>query len=106
MASSAATITAPSRIEVLAVSAVSAGNLKGFASVRIGPSLVIHKARIIQQPGQRAWVSMPQEKWAGGDGQPHYTALVELTGTLKARVEAAILEEAQRQGVVSAVGVN
>jgi DNA-binding cell septation regulator SpoVG len=81
MASATATITATAaRIEVIALSAVSAGNLKAFASVRIGPSLVVHKCRVIQQPGQRAWVSMPQERWEGSDGKPHSMALVEVTG--------------------------
>jgi DNA-binding cell septation regulator SpoVG len=96
-----ATATAAA-IEVLAVSAVSAGSLRAFASVRIGPSLVVRKVRIIQQPGQRAWVSMPQERWDGADGQPRYTALVELSGTLRDRVTAAILQAAQRQGLITA----
>jgi DNA-binding cell septation regulator SpoVG len=90
-----------SRIEVLTLVAAGPGNLKALASVRIGPSLVVHKCRVIQQPGQRAWVSMPQECWDGEDGRAHYTALVELSGTLRTRVEAAILQEAQRQGVIT-----
>jgi DNA-binding cell septation regulator SpoVG len=89
-------------IEVIALSAVSAGNLKALASVRIGPSLVVHKCRVIQQPGRRAWVGMPQERWEGTDGKPRYTALVELSGTLCGRVETAILQEAQRQGMIMA----
>jgi DNA-binding cell septation regulator SpoVG len=90
-------------IEVIAVSALSAGNLKAMASVQIGPALIVHKCRVIQQPGQKAWISMPQERWEGADGQPRYTALVELTGSLKTRVEAVILQEAARQGVISAM---
>jgi DNA-binding cell septation regulator SpoVG len=90
------------QIAVIALSAVSAGNLKALASVQIGPSLVVHKCRVIQQPGQRAWVSMPQERWEGADGQPRYTALVELSGGLRDRVAAAILAAAQRQGLITA----
>jgi DNA-binding cell septation regulator SpoVG len=92
--------TKPSSIQVVELTAIAKGNLKAMASVRIGPSLTLHKCRVIQQPGQRAWVSMPQEAWTGNDGKPHYTALVELLGDLRSRVEQAILAEAQRQGMI------
>jgi DNA-binding cell septation regulator SpoVG len=92
----------PATIEVLDLVALDKGNLKAMASVRIGPSLVVHKCRVIQQPGQRAWVSMPQEQWQGRDGQPYYAALVELNGDLRRRVEQAILQAARRQGVIAA----
>jgi DNA-binding cell septation regulator SpoVG len=80
----------PATIEVVALVAVSKGNLKAMASVRIGPSLVINKCRLIQEPGKRAWVSMPQERWEGSDGKPHYKPLVEVSGDLRARVVAGI----------------
>ena len=35
------------------------GNLRAFADVQIGP-LVVTGCRVVQQPGQAAWVSMPQ----------------------------------------------
>jgi DNA-binding cell septation regulator SpoVG len=91
----------PATIQVVELVAMTKGNLKAMASVRIGPSLLVRKCRVIQQPGQRAWVSMPQERWDGHDGKPHYTALVELSGTLRARVEQAILQEARRQGLIT-----
>jgi DNA-binding cell septation regulator SpoVG len=48
-------------IEVVSVRHVeNAGNLKAFATVRAG-CLKLHGWRIIRQPGQRAWVSVPQE---------------------------------------------
>jgi DNA-binding cell septation regulator SpoVG len=104
MASATAVRTA-APIEIIALSAlVSAGNLKAMASVRIGPSLFVHKCRVIQQPGQRAWVSMPQERWEDREGKPQYTPLVVLTGSLKARVEAAILQAARQQGMIAAGG--
>jgi hypothetical protein len=52
-------------IEVLKLVAFDKGSLKAMASVRIGPSPVVHKCRVIQQPGPRAWVSMPQERFGG-----------------------------------------
>jgi DNA-binding cell septation regulator SpoVG len=85
------------------VSVVSAGSLRAFASVRIGPALVLHKCRVIQQPGQQAWIAMPQETWTEREGKAKYKALVEITGSLKTRVEAAILAAAQAQDVVSTV---
>jgi DNA-binding cell septation regulator SpoVG len=104
MASATTTLLrSPASIEILAVSAVSAGSLRAFASVQIGPALTVHKLRIIQQAGQRAWVSPPQETWTDREGQTKYTALVELSGSLKTRVEVAVLAAAQQQGVISAV---
>jgi DNA-binding cell septation regulator SpoVG len=91
----------PSSIQVVELVSIAKGNLKAMASVRIGPALVVHKCRVIQQPGQRAWVSMPQERWEGSDGKAHYTALIELSGDLRTRVEQAILEAAHRQGVLA-----
>jgi DNA-binding cell septation regulator SpoVG len=105
MSTSTATAKAAT-IEVLTVSAVSAGSLRAFASVRIGPALVLNKCRVIQQVGQKPWISMPQEHWTDREGTTQYAPVVVLTGTLKARVEAAIMTAALAQGVVSAVGVN
>lgn len=43
------------------------GNLKAYATITIGTGLSIYGCRVIQQPGQQAWVSLPQtksgEKW-------------------------------------------
>ena len=41
------------------------GNLKAFADVKIG-SLVVKGFRIVQQPDQAAWVSVPQQKSEDG----------------------------------------
>ena len=45
------------------------GNLRAFADIIIGP-LVIHSCRVIQQPGQRPWVAMPQTQDAAGRWYP------------------------------------
>lgn len=68
------------------------GNLKAFADVKVGSSLKIFGCRIIQQPNQKAWVSMPQRQWQGKDGQTKYMPMVELAGDLKSAVETAILQ--------------
>ena len=45
------------------------GNLRALADICIGP-LVIHSCRVIQQPGQRPWVAMPQTQAADGRWYP------------------------------------
>jgi hypothetical protein len=42
------------------------------------------------------------KQYTGHDGQARYTPLVELSGDLKRRVELAVLQEARRQGLISA----
>jgi DNA-binding cell septation regulator SpoVG len=83
----------PAPIEVIKVKPLeNGGNLRAFASVRIG-AVVIHSVRIIQQPGQKAWCSMPQSK--SGD---KWYALVEITSKeLKDRVSAAVLDAWEQQ---------
>jgi DNA-binding cell septation regulator SpoVG len=69
------------------------GNLKAFVDIKIGTSLRIMGCRIVQQPNQKAWVSMPQREWKGKDGTTKYSPMVELAGDLKAAVDEAILAE-------------
>jgi DNA-binding cell septation regulator SpoVG len=45
------------------------GNLHAFLDVRIG-QLILCSLRIIQQPGQRPWVSLPQVIDAEGHYRP------------------------------------
>jgi hypothetical protein len=45
-------------VEVLKVTPIpNGGNLKAYISVRVGPWTNPHGIRVVQQPGQRAWVS-------------------------------------------------
>jgi hypothetical protein len=80
----------PPKIRIVRVRAVDRGNLKGFADVQLG-GVLVRDFRIIQQAGHRPWVSPPQRSWEGDDGKPYYAAIVELSDTLKPRVERAIL---------------
>jgi hypothetical protein len=70
------------------------GNLKAFAKVRLG-AVVIHGCRIIQQPGQRPWVALPQvpaRKKADGSGAGWFP-VVEITNRdVLDRLRAAVLE--------------
>ena len=68
------------------------GNLKAFVDVQVGTTLIVHGCRVIQQPGQRAFVAPPQSEWTGQDGKKHYSPIVEWTGALKSAVETAVLD--------------
>lgn len=78
----------PAAIEVIKVKPLeNGGNLKAFASVRVG-AVVIHSVRIIQEPGKRAWCSMPQSK----SGE-RYFPIVEIESEgLRNRIREAVLE--------------
>ncbi len=67
------------------------GNLKAFVSVNIGGKLTIHSCRIIQQPGQTAWVSLPQREWVDKDGNKHYAPLIEVPDKVKDAIQEAVL---------------
>jgi DNA-binding cell septation regulator SpoVG len=65
-----------------------AGNLKGFAVVEVGP-WTIRGCRIIQQLGQRPYVALPQEKTADG----RYFPILQTNDTsLKDTIQAAVLQ--------------
>ena len=66
------------------------GPLKAFVGVRVG-DWVISDWRIIQKPGQRAWVSYPQITWKDADGKVKYKSLISIPGELKQKIDIAIL---------------
>jgi DNA-binding cell septation regulator SpoVG len=89
---------APSRapaIEVLEIRPLEgAGNLTAFATVRLG-AVVIHSCRVIQQPGQRPWVSLPQQQ--AKDGKYYPVVVIERRELLE-QVRGATLEAWERRG--------
>ena len=69
------------------------GNLRAFAVVNISDKIRICDVRVIQQPGQKAWVSMPTRAYEK-DGQQKWAPTVELLDDkLKAEVRNAVLAE-------------
>lgn len=63
------------------------GNLKAVANVQLGTSLIIRGVRVVQQPGQRPWVSMPAQK----NGEKWLT-VIEITNlALKEAIASAVL---------------
>ena len=77
-------------LEVVEIQATSRGNLKGLATVRIG-EIVVRDFRIVQQPGQRAWVGLPSVSWQTETGERAYRTIVEMPQPLKGEVEKLVL---------------
>ena len=72
------------------------GNLRAFADVQVGP-LVVTGCRIVQQPGQAAWVSMPQTQSADGRWYP---CLRTDDDALRQNVKDRVLRAAASAGVL------
>ena len=68
------------------------GNLKAFVTVSIKDKLKIYGCRIIQQPGQIPWVSLPQNEWIDPQGNKKYFPVIELSEKVKNAISEAILE--------------
>ena len=79
-----------------------AGNLRAFAIVNIADRLRVHDVRIIQQPNQEAWVSMPSRAYEK-DGQRKWAPTIEiLDDNLKAEISRAVLTEYKKGASTSA----
>jgi DNA-binding cell septation regulator SpoVG len=63
------------------------GNLKALVDVRLGP-LLVRNCRIIQQPEQRPYLSLPQERREDGRYFPIVTTQ---DRELKDRIQSAVL---------------
>jgi DNA-binding cell septation regulator SpoVG len=84
-------------IEIISVKSIAGdGPLRAFASIRLD-GVIIHDCRIIQQAGQRPWVSLPQREYTH-DGQKKYAAVVELSEPLKRELTRTVLAAWERRG--------
>lgn len=63
-----------SKITVVSIRPMERGNLKALADIQLGETMIIHGCRIVQQPGQRAYVALPQNE-SGGKYYPVVTAV-------------------------------
>jgi len=71
------------------------GNLRALCDVLLSlleGDVVIRDCRIIQQLGQRAWLSMPVVSWQDEQGVLRYKTMIELPHLLKQEVSKAALE--------------
>jgi DNA-binding cell septation regulator SpoVG len=77
------TLPTPSKVpklEILELQPLQdAGALRAFFSVRIAGKITVHKMRLVQQDGQAAWISGPQEVWTDEGGKRRYATLLELS---------------------------
>jgi len=78
------------------IRAINKGNLLGFASVRVG-QLIINDCRVVQQPGQDAWVSLPQNSYVNKDGETKYAPIVECPKEWKEAIQEAVLTAWENQ---------
>lgn len=72
------------------------GNLRAFADVQLGP-LVITGCRVVQQPGQAAWVAMPQ---AQADDGRFFPCLRTDDDALRQNFKERVLRAAASAGVL------
>lgn len=84
------------RVEVIDLRLVQHGSIRAYARVKLGP-LTIAGVKVIQQPGQRAWVRLPDQQGKDGRWYPIVTCG---SPTLEEAITAAVLEAyaAQRGG--------
>jgi DNA-binding cell septation regulator SpoVG len=80
-------------VKILKVTRRDGGTIRAFVDVQIGSSLKLLSCKVIQQHGQKPWLGMPSREWVGDDGKKKYAPIVELSGSLKAAVEQAVLAE-------------
>jgi DNA-binding cell septation regulator SpoVG len=84
------------RVTVLSLRPLTgAGNLHAYADVEIDGRFVIRSCRVIQQPGQRAYVSGPQEQ---RDGR-YWPLVIFRDPALKEAVCRAVLDAWEAQSL-------
>jgi hypothetical protein len=77
-------------LSVIEVQSVDKGNLKAFVAVQVN-GVLVKDCRIIQPPGQAAWVSAPQVSYEVG-GEKKWKSLVEFPKEMRKQIEAVVLE--------------
>ena len=63
---------------------------KAMVKIQLG-QFVISDFRIVQQRGQKPWVSAPAVSWTGEDGKPSWKTLIEMPKPLKKIISEKIL---------------
>ena len=73
------------------VKRIDRGNLRALCTVAIG-GLKIHSVRVVQEPGKKAWVSLPQQEWTDREGKKCYSAIIDVPDQIKVAIQHAVLE--------------
>lgn len=80
------------------------GSLCAFAAVTLSGRLTIRDCRLIQQDGQRPWLSMPTKSWTDQkDGRTKYRPLIDLPEEWQKAIESAVIaawREYQQTGIL------
>ncbi len=82
-------------IRVLKIKKIEKGALQAFVDVEIG-QVQIKGFRVVKQPDQSAWVSVPQTEYVK-NGEKRYANLIELPDDLKRKVQDAVLAAWERE---------
>jgi DNA-binding cell septation regulator SpoVG len=75
-------------VEVIDLRLASAGSVRAYARIRVGP-LAISGVKVIQQQGQRAWVKLPDQQSKDGKWFPVVTCS---SPTLEEAISSAVLQ--------------
>ena len=84
-------------IKVISLKQINRGSLKAFVDIRIDNGLTIKDFRIVQQAGQKPWVSVPQQEYTGRDGERKFKSLVLLSDDLKKQVSSVVLKSYENE---------
>ncbi len=79
-----------SPIEVVEIKKVDGGRLRAYVTVKVDDWL-IHDWRIVQKPGEAAWVSCPETTWRGSNGKIYYRQLLTIPAEMMQRITLKIL---------------
>ena len=93
-----------SEVEVLGIEPVTdSSNLRALVKVRVG-NMKIDRFRLIQEPGKRAYVSVPQLEYIKSDGgKSFFPMIVILDKQLKRRITGEVLKECE--SLLSSLGL-
>lgn len=83
-------------MQILNMRKIAAGNIKAFFTLDL-IKLKIHGCKLIQQPGQKMWCRMPDEKYTDKNGNVKYKNIVEISDIpLIGRITTAAVAEYEK----------
>lgn len=93
-----------SEVEVLGIEPVTdSSNLRALVKVRVG-NMKIDRFRLIQEPGKRAYVSVPQLEYIKSDGGKSFFPMIGiLDKQLKRKITGEVLRECE--SLLSSLGL-
>ena len=93
-----------SEVEVLEIEPVTdSSNLRALVEVRVG-NMKIDRFRLIQEPGKRAYVSVPQLEYVKSDGGKSFFPMIGiLDKQLKRKITGEVLRECE--SLLSSLGL-